>query len=320
MTTTPEDMIETGVRRVLKGEGDVRWVQGEFPRLHWTRRMTRLAALILPFDRHGVVRDAVGAARSGGLSSAYRVVRALTRPPDRDGVLVSRKYGCVWRMTPKVATQSIRAAMLGADPECEVFDMDDAEFRERLPEAREWFCFAFIRHPFSRALSFWWNTHFSHELYTERTEWLKCRRDRLFEYCHGLAETRDFDAYCRWLHTPYGADSCANRHVLSLGLQIRDAEGRLPDFVGRLEDFAADWRLVAARAGIPVREPPLLHSMAGWRVSHKEVEAARTSRAALLTDRNKALLAERYAGDLELGGYSPADLKTVGPSPNRPRA
>ena len=317
-------MIAAGIRWVL--EGNVRKAQGEFPRLRWTRRMARLAALVLPFDRHGVGRDLVGAARRGGIAGARRVVRSLTRPPNRDDMLVSRKYGCVWRMTPKVASKSIQAAMLGADPECEILKTGAAEFRARLPEARDWFSFAFIRHPFSRALSFWWDIHFAHEHYTERTtppaelEWLKRRRAHLFEYCHGLAETRDFDAYCRWLHTPYGADSCANRHILSLGLQIRDAEGRLPDFVGRLEDFAADWGQVAARTGIPVREPPLLHSLAGWRAPREEVEAARTARAALLTERNKALLAERYAGDLDLGGYSPAGPKIVGPFPNRPRA
>lgn len=318
MTPPPEEALAASLRRVR--DADFREVYGEFPRLHWARRIARLAALVLPFDRHGVGRDIAGAARRGGLAGARRVVRALTRPPDRDGALVSRKYRCVWRLTSKVATQSIQAAMLGADPDCEIFDMSAAELHELRPEARDWFSFAFIRHPFDRALSFWWDIHFAHEHYTEQVEWLKRKRAHIFEHWRGLAETRDFDAYCRWLHTPYGSDSCANRHVLSLGPQIRGADGRLPDFVGRLEDFAADWDRVAARAGIPIPEPPLLHSLAGWRAPREEVEAARASRAALLTERNKALLAERYAGDLELGGYSPAGLETIGPAPRRPRA
>ena len=307
-----EDALAAGLRRVR--DRDFNYVCRETRplRFHRTRRAARLAALVLPFDRHGVGRDVAGAAWRDGVAGARRVVRSLTRPTDRDGVLVSRRHRCVWWMTAKVATQSIQAAMLGSDPDCSIFSMGVPEFYRMRPEARGWFSFAFVRHPFSRALSFWWDVHFAHERYTEQVEWLKRKRAHLFKHCHGLADTRDFDAYCRWLHTPYGADACADRHILSLGAQIRDAGGRLPDFVGRLEDFAADWSRVAARAGLPVREPPLLHSLVGWEAAPEVVEAARASRAALLlTERNKALLAARYAGDLKLGGYSPTSLKTI---------
>ncbi len=310
----PEDMLAAGLRRMR--DRDFKIVTRPPPPERWTRRTARLAGLVLPFDGHGVGRDLTGAAWRGGFAGVRRVAGSLTRRPDTFTTILSRKYRCAWIRIPKAASESIMAAMLGADPDCEVFDTRYAEFYEVRPEAREWFTFGFVRHPFDRALSFWSEIHFAHERYTDRAHVQRRRRDWFFETCYGLAETRDFDAYCRWLRTPYGADRCGNAHIVSYNVWIRAVaagRGRPPDFIGRVENLDADWSQAAARAGIPVPKPPLVHSAVGWDAAPEEVEKARTARAGLLSKYNKALLAVRYADDLELGGYSPTGLDTVGP-------
>lgn len=314
---TPEVALAAALRRVRDRDYDC--TLGNPGRLHWTRRAARLAVLVLPFDRHGVGRDLAGATWSGGVDGVRRVARALTLAPDFEQTVVSRKLRCVWIRIPKTASMSTMAAMLGSDPDCEVFRMNYAEVYELHPEAREWFTFAFVRHPFERALSFWWGIHFAHERYTERADVQKRRSDRVFKRCYGLAETRDFDAYCRWLRTPYAADSCVDRHVASQSALISaaaGARGRPLDFIGRMENLDADWSWVAARIGASIPKPPLLHSAVGWEAAPETVKAARAARAGLLTERNRALLAARYADDLTLGGYSLTG-PSVGGAPRR---
>ena len=253
---------------------------------------------------------------------ARRVARALTRPPDFGETVVSRRLRCVWIRIPKTASQSTLMAMLASDPDCAVFKMNYAEVYELRPEAREWFTFAFVRHPFERALSCWSEIHFAHERYTERADIQKRRSDYMFERCYSLAETRDFDAYCRWLRTPYAADSCVDRHIASQSSLLAAAaggRGRPPDFIGRMEDLDADWGRVSARIGASIPKPPLAHSAVDFQALPEAVKAARTARAGLLTERNKALLAARYADDLELGGYSPAGLGRAESPPPPPR-
>lgn len=79
---------------------------------------------------------------------------------------------------------------------------------------------------------------------------------------------------------------------------------RLPDFVGRLENFRADLDHVASQVGSPEPALPMLDTMAGWRTTPEALRAARSKAAVQLTDRNRALLRKRYEGDFMLGGYS----------------
>ena len=315
---TPEDALAGALRRVRDQGYDL--TVGDPERLHWTRRIARLSALVLPFDRHGVGRDLVAAARRGGMDEVRRVVRSLTRPPAFGGTIISRKLRCVWIRISKTASQSTLAAILSSDPDCEVFRMNYAEVYELRPEAREWFTFTFVRHPFERALSFWSEIHFAHERYAEQAAAQERKRAYMFEGSYGLAETQDFDAYCRWLRTPYAANSQADRHVVSqsalLAAAVR-ARGRPLDFIGRMESLDGDWRRVAARIDAPTTELPLAHSSIGWKALPEAVQAARSARTRLLSERNKALLAARYADDLELGGYSPAGRPPPPPPPAR---
>ena len=236
------------------------------------------------------------------------MARTVARTPDiRAEKIISRKHRYLWVCNPKVGSRSIIAALCSGDPDAEIIkNKSVSEIYALYPEVRDYFSFAFIRHPFDRALSLYSEIHFSPERYqgAQRLH-KKEKRQTFFDSCYGLAEANSFDDYCRWLNTPFGSDTCADKHFLSQHLQIRRDDGRLPDFIGRLENIDEDMKRVAMKVGMPP-ELPMLNTMAGWQVERPD--ALKTARAAMrdhLTERNRALLAARYAADLEMFGYSP---------------
>ena len=100
-----------------------------------------------------------------------------------------------------------------------------------------------------------------------------------------------FDAFCRWLETPFGSDAFADRHWLSQHRQLRDGDGRLPEFLGRHERLDADWRALCERLGLPLRALPRLNPRpAGCEAAPPDAGTA-------------ALLRRRYAEDFRIGGY-----------------
>ena len=145
----------------------------------------------------------------------------------------------------------------------------------RRPEAREYFTFAFIRHPLDRIRSCHADKHALALRDHKAARWF-------IEPWHGLGLGMTFAEFCRWLDTPWGSDAFADRHWLSQHRQIRTAGGRLPDFLGHWERLDADWRALTARLGLPIRELPRLN--AGLRGAHA-AEAPDTAAAALLRRR-----------------------------------
>ena len=148
--------------------------------------------------------------------------------------------------------------------------------------------------------------HFALLRYTDdmQRQQKKEKRRRFFYRMHGLAEATGFDDYCQWLHTPYASDAVADRHILSQHLQLRLNDGRLPDFIGHIENLDADLQRVAEHLGLPKPALPLLNTMADWQATPTAMQAARSTANAILTQSSKALLATRYATDLELGDYT----------------
>lgn len=229
------------------------------------------------------------ALETGDARSARRIAVTVARRPDlRAEKIVSRRYRFVWTAVPKAASRSMIAALMSADPGAELIrgrTLD--EILARRPEVRDWFRFAFVRHPAGRARSFWADKH--GRALRDR----KARRYFIDPYC-GLRPGMSFDAFCRWLETPFGADAFADRHWLSQHLQLRDAEGRLPCFVGRFERLDADWREAMARLRIPHRPLPRLNEGPGPEPGREPGEDAAAA----------AMLRRRYAGDLRFFGYS----------------
>lgn len=268
------------------------------------RRWARRLAVVVsnPF----IVRNIMGALGHGALDEAERIARTMSRPPDLGAEkIVSRKYRCLWICNPKVASRSIIPAFLGVDPNVEIMQGQRiSDVYAMYPEVRDYYSFAFIRHPFSRALSFYREIYFAHEYSGEEQYGKKKEKRReFFDRVYGLTETASFGDFCRWLNTPYGSDASADRHFLSQHLQIRLDGGKMPDFIGRFENLETDWNHVTTQLGMPAVTLPLLNTIAGWRTTPEALKAVRTAAAVHPTGRNKTLLRTRYTEDFKLGRY-----------------
>ena len=285
-----------------------------------------------------MLRQTVRTLARGGFADAVRMARTARLSPDLGAEkVVSSKYRFLCICIPKVASRSLMAALRNADPDVEVFyKMRIGEVYAARPEAREYFSFTFIRHPFTRAFSLYWELLCSAAVYATdyhryRDEWNTSffdpvagrmvrlrppladlalpahkeeKRRRLFARFYGLDRTYSFDDFCEWLATPWGSDAVADRHFLSQHVQVRLDDDRLPDFIGRFEQLDADLERIARRIDMPTPALPMLNTMAGWQSTPDELAAARSAASACLDDRNKQLMASRYADDFALGGYS----------------
>lgn len=268
------------------------------------------AAFPGPAPYRKIALDAVRAVSRGAFREALNMARTAMRSPDLGAEkMVSSRYRYLWLCNPKAASRSIMTALRSADPDAEVIRSKSiADVYAMHPQAREYYSFAFLRHPFDRALSSYWEMHF-HSRCPERfhrhaKDWKRGEKLRAIARYHGIAETSAFDDFCLWLNTPYGSDAFADRHFLSQHLQISLGHGRLPDFIGRFEHLEADFQRVAEHIGIPAPKLPLLNTVAGWQPTPEALQAGRAAVGAHLTEHNKALLRARYARDFELGGYS----------------
>ncbi len=253
----------------------------------------------------GVRQDLASALIRGRLAPALRMARTVARRADsRAEKIVSRRYRYVWICNPKVASRSIKSALRSVTPDAEVFEgMSIGEVFAVRPDARRYYSFAFVRHPYTRALS---SYAFSHERAEEASQMRRKKQNGyLFKDRYGWSEIAGFEEYCGWLATRYGSDAFADRHYLSQHLHIRLEDGRLPTFVGRFENLDQDFERVVRDLGLPKLKLPVLHTMAGWRPGPAELQAARAAMSERLTEDNKALLRARYAEDFEVGGYTP---------------
>ncbi len=275
-------------------------------------RLQKVSRLDRPFrvlaTMPGVRQDFAGALVRGKLPRAFRMVCTVARHADvRALKIVSRRYRYVWLSNPKVATQSIKSALCSVTPDAEVFrGMSIGEVFAVRPDARRYYSFAFVRHPYTRALSSY--VYWNERLVDRKSQVRKKQKRYLFKERYGWSEITSFDEYCGWLATPYGSDAFAEGHYLSQHLQVRLEDGRLPTFVGRFENLDQDFERVVRYLGLPQPKLPMLNTMVGWRPRPVALPALQAAHAAMnehLTEDNKALLRVRYAKDFQVGGYTP---------------
>ena len=250
----------------------------------------RLAAS--PTAEHRQVAAMLCAAiEAGDHAAALALISTAGRRPDLGAEkIVSRRYRFVWIGNPKVASRSLIAALRSAAADAELIrgrSLD--EVLEERPEARDYVRFAFVRHPAWRAYSFYADKHALALTDRDACRWF-------IEPYYGLSTGMSFGALCRWLMTPCGSDLFADRHWLSQSRQLRGADGRLPDFLGRYERLDADWRIITERLRLPFRTLPRLNV-------RPDARPGCAGSARPVDDAALALLRGRYADDFELGGY-----------------
>ena len=275
------------------------------------RAYAALAAL--PLRKPTIAGHIAAAMCRGRWRDARHMAHTATRPPDFAEKIVSHRYRCLWLCNPKVASRSIKYALLDADPNAVLIrDKSVSEVLSMLPEARRYASFAFIRSPLERALSFFAELNAPLERARQASEATpghgvpsqhdlqQRKRAQLLARYYGLAEASDVNAFCEWLATPFAADACAERHVRSQHLSVRIEDGRMADFIGRLETAEDDWRRIATRLGMDAPPLPMLNTMAGWTAPPAEVAAARTALAKRMTPRSAMILKDRYAEDFAL--------------------
>ena len=213
---------------------------------------------------------------------------AWMKPDLRAEKVVSRRHRFLWICNPKVASRSIMEALLSADPEADpITGRTLEEIVTTRPEVRDYYRFAFIRHPCHRAFSCWADKY----VRLARAGHPESIRTFVAPY-YGVRPDMSFTEFCRWLDTPYGSDLFADRHWLSQHRQIRLPDGRLPDFVGRYEHLDADWKTVTERVGLPARPLPHANPRPETMVAEEHLDGETV-----------ALLERRYAEDFRLGGY-----------------
>ena len=184
----------------------------------------------------------------------------------------------------KVGSRSMLHALSAADPTARVFKgLTVSELLRADPRIAEYTSFAFVRHPYRRALSL-------HAMVVQSRRNSEMHRVSIAPW-HGLESGFDFAETCRWLVTPWGSDCFADRHWVSQAETVRIAGG-LPDFLGSFENLQQDWQCVMDRLGIPCHRLPHLNASAADDLAQDSLDA-----------HTGALLRRRYSGDFSLGGY-----------------
>lgn len=288
-------------RRIVR---HIRARLGPNPRLRLRLKLQLLFPALIalaPTARHRAAAVQLRSAwRERQLRDADRMAYLMLQGPDlRAEKMVSHRYRCLWICNPKVASRSIREALREIDPDIEYLEEKQlSDIFEGDPRVRDYFTFAFVRHPYPRAHSFYVDKYLN-----------KPDEHRFFiDPYPGASSGNDFDRVCEWLNTTWGSDAFADRHWLSQHCQIRLPDGRLPDFIGRHENMGADWRTVLEILGMPEQELPVLNTRVGWKPAPEEVAAARRDADSHFHSRNREQLRRRYADDFEILGYSPEEI------------
>ena len=284
-------LARAGARRLMTGParpGPVAGLRARIRNRAFAPLADRLARSPAP-ERRAVAAALAAAIDAADDAAALALVSTAGRVPDlRAEKILSHRHRYLWICNPKAASRSILAALRAADPGARPIRRRTLEqVLAAHPKARGYFRFAFLRHPVDRTRSFWADKHTLAFSDRDADRWF------IAPY-YGVSADMGFEAFCRWLDTPFGSDAFADRHWLSQHRQLRDGDGRLPDFLGRYERLDADWRAVCDRLGLPVRALPRLNARPEG-LAEAPVSAA-----------TAAVLRRRYAEDFRVGGYGDA--------------
>jgi len=161
----------------------------------------------------------------------------------------------------------------------------EARYSSHIPHAvirrdlkGKYFLFAFVRNPLSRAWSVYKNK-VNNPKRAGKTHVLSNR-----EFYFGMDFAEFVDVLARL------PDDITDRHLRSQSWFLCDEQGLLPDYIGKLENFSADWEYLSNKYALP-----------------KPKHQNRTDASVKLSDicplASMNQLIERYAEDIKLFGY-----------------
>jgi hypothetical protein len=227
-----------------------------------------------------------------------RLLNSVSRPGPECVVLLE-EWRAAYVEVPKVACSSIKIALadlLAIDLEPAAGNPHKVEFPAPAPIDRglplpDLFVFAFVRNPWDRLVSC-----YRDKIRGEVADFTEFDSERGVAHC--LAR---FDLFYR--NMPFEAfvhavaqiaDVDADAHFRSQSTFVTNAGGKVAvDYVGRYETLAQDFRTVCEYVGLPTLVLPRVQA-ASSRVRHAD----------FYTTQTRDIVAERFAEDVELFGYS----------------
>lgn len=198
--------------------------------------------------------------------------------------LCSHRYKFIYIRTPKVASSSIQSVLKKIDPTLVSYNMTLDEVYTHFPETKQYFVFAFMRHPLSKLISCWRNKIM---LPTENRG-----INTYASHYYGLYEHMSFVAFCEWLCSAWGADKLADSHWISQHKFFTSSYKAAPDFIGKYENLDADWQKLTEILGLPYIELPIYNKSKNAR-PNVDLPANLLSK-----------IYQRYQYDYEIGQYN----------------
>lgn len=191
------------------------------------------------------------------------------------------KHGVVYMLIPKAGNSSIKAAI---KRDLGLSDAPDDIQRgwnyigpgEIVRDYTDWKAAAFVRNPYARLVSCWWQKLHRHGA------------SKLTRY--GFRNGMPFDAFVetcvKW------RDKDVDQHVRSQVFGLMHAGRLVPDFIGHCETLDRDWQRFQAWAGLDL--PDLERRNASDHTDYRDY----------YTPRLRALVEQRYGDDIAAFGYA----------------
>lgn len=197
---------------------------------------------------------------------------------------------------PKVGSRTILNVLRAAAPDgwrLQERDLGSTAFFAKYPEQQ--FRFGFVRHPYSRALSFYYDKFSNYD----GSEGKKA----MFARHPGLRPEMPLKEFLRWLAGPDGADGrSSDPHYTSQHLYLYTRDGKqATDHIGRIESLETDLTAILTRFKLPVVEIPRLNSNIG--PARKSPIDTMADPAQYLDAEDSELLYKRYEKDFTYFGF-----------------
>lgn len=211
----------------------------------------------------------------------------------------SGTHSFLFHCVPKVASRSILKVCRTACPDgWRIAEKGyyDNKFFSKVKD--DLYRFAFVRHPFSRLLSFYFDKFVNYDGSQGKKD--------MFARFKKLTPSSTLKELIAWLATPEGDDRDADPHYCSQHIYVCTSDGkRAVDYLGYFDQLGAGMEHVRSHLGMPPFELPELNSNLGAVRKHP-VNTAAGDYTKYLDEADLKILAKRYEADLDLLGFKTA--------------